>query len=202
MFFWTFVAFLLVASVQSVAANNNQAVAASNIGSLTYDENIMLPEITEDDNVEYLQEYQLSQAKSLVRKGFDVELMRNREVIVIIVDAETLFAQNGVTLTDKGKRKLTPVLDYIADPDMYKVVLAMYSDNTGSEYYRRSLSEDRAESVLYWFCSKSLNENIVAYGLGGKNPLYPNNSIINRAKNRRLEILLIPNDGLIAQANE
>ncbi len=202
MLFWTFVAFLVVASVQSVAANGNQAGATSNIGSLTYDENIMLPEVTEDDNVEYLQEYQLSQAKSLVRKGFDVELMRNREVIVIIVGAESLFAQNGVTLTDAGKKKLTPVLDYIANPDMYKVVLAMYSDDTGSEYYRRSLSEDRAESVLYWFCSKSPNDNIVAYGLGSENPLYPNNSIVNRAKNRRLEILLIPNNGLIAQANE
>lgn len=202
MLLWTFVALVGMTNVQLIAANDSQSDSASNTGILAYEENIMLPEVSDEDNIEYLQEYQLSQAKSLVKKGFDVELMRNREVIVIIVEAEKLFAQNDNVLTDKGKRELTPILDYIADSNMYKVVLAMYADNTGSEYYRLSLSEERAESVQYWFCSQSPNENIVAYGLGGENPLYPNNSVKNRAKNRRLEILLIPNEGLIKQANE
>ncbi len=66
-----------------------------------------------------------------------------------------------------------------------------YSDNTGSEKYNLSLSKQRAIAVANYLIYKGVHPTrIKVYSYGESRPSYENNSKINRAKNRRVDIIL------------
>lgn len=86
---------------------------------------------------------------------------------------------------------------------MYRVMLVMHTDNTGSEPYREQLTVDRVNAVFDWFDnSGSDTRYLFSYALGDDMPLRPNDSMDNRDKNRRLEIYLVPGSKMVQQAQK
>jgi outer membrane protein OmpA-like peptidoglycan-associated protein len=55
-----------------------------------------------------------------------------------------------------------------------------------------ALSQNRAQAVLNYFIFKApyLKANIFSYGKSSDFPLADNNSLVGRAKNRRVQIIL------------
>jgi outer membrane protein OmpA-like peptidoglycan-associated protein len=63
-----------------------------------------------------------------------------------------------------------------------------YTDNVGGRRYNQKLSERRAQSVVEYLVTKGVSAaRIKATGYGETHPVVPNNSMANRAKNRRIE---------------
>ena len=86
---------------------------------------------------------------------------------------------------------------------MYRVMLVMHTDNTGSEHYREQLTADRVNSVFDWFDnSGSDTRYLFSYALIDDMPLRPNDSMDNRDTNRRLEIYLVPGQSMLEQAKK
>ena len=113
---------------------------------------------------------------------------------------DELFNMAGSVITGKGARKLASLVGYLGDPGFYRVVVAGYTDNTGSAEYCLEHSGKRAVAVADWLRSKMDGAEILDFGMGNESPLLPNNTFANRAVNRRVEVLLVPGDGLISQA--
>lgn len=68
-----------------------------------------------------------------------------------------------------------------------------FTDSTGSNELNMRLSMDRARSVYEFLMGQGISNSRMRYqGLGPDNPVAPNDTETNRAKNRRVEVVLTP----------
>lgn len=157
-----------------------------------------------------IQKFQAKEGKNRLLNGrynpsgeCKVEAYRNKEVLLITIPAHLLFDPNETHLKQNAADYLAPIRRYLKDPDMFRVMLVMHTDNTGSEEYRDKVTIDRVNSVFDWFEeSGSDTSYLFSYALGDEMPLRPNDSMENRRQNRRLEIYLVPGTKMVEQAKK
>ncbi len=187
---------------ESLFSKKEQIVPAQHpdLSSLTIDENIEIPEIP-SKQVAQVRDIQKGEVKRLKAvKGYEVETLRNGEVIVVTLSAASLFAPNDTTLLAGADALLRPILPCLRTPDYYHVLLVMHSDNTGNDAYTYALTTKRVLDVFDWFeRNGAVIDYLVPYAAGSHEPLQPNNSVENRNRNRRLEIYLIPGEAMFAK---
>lgn len=137
------------------------------------------------------------------KNGCLVETFRNKEVLLVTIPASKLFAPNEVELRKNASQFLAPLKRYLKEPDMYRVLLVMHTDNTGSETYRESITEDRSDAIFDWFVDSGVDTRyLFSYAYADEMPLVENNSMANRDKNRRLEVYLVPGKKMLEQAKK
>lgn len=172
------------------------------IYEMSLDENLVTPEIKNDKHADKIQDYQYDIAVGFKQSKYDVEVMRDGEVIVVTIPASVLFEPNDTMLTQLGQTQLKPFLRMIKNPGFYKLLLVMHSDNTGSPEYTLNLTRQRVNTIFDWFEENGSVDYVVPYALGETDPIVDNNSIENRKRNRRLEIYLVPEKTMIQQAKK
>ena len=123
-------------------------------------------------------------------------MVRNNEVIKATIPAEKLFAPNETKLHAGAEELLNDFRAFIDHPEMYRLIVAVYADDSGDEQYSFQLTEERAMAVKKAFTrmasAEVVSPNIDYYWFGNTKFAYPNNSLANRAKNRRIEIYIVP----------
>ncbi|MCH5240133.1 MAG: OmpA family protein [Muribaculaceae bacterium] len=157
-----------------------------------------------------IQKFQAKEGKNRLLNGrynpegeCNVEAYRNKEVLLITIPAHLLFEPNETELKASADDYLSPIKRYLKDPDMFRVVLVMHTDNTGSDEYRDRLTVERVNSVFDWFEDSGANTKyLFSYAFGDDMPLKPNDSMENRRQNRRLEIYLVPGSKMVEQARK
>lgn len=157
-----------------------------------------------------IQKFQAKEGKNKLVNGkynpageCKVEAFRNKEVLLITIPAHLLFDPNDTELRSGAQEYLSPIKRYLKEPDMFRVLLVMHTDNTGSEEYRDRLTLERVNSVFDWFEDSGANTKYMfSYALGDEIPLKPNDSMENRRQNRRLEIYLVPGEKMVEQAKK
>ena len=172
------------------------------IYEMSLDENLETPEIRNDKQAAKIQEFQYDIAVAFSLSNYDVEVMRDGEVIVITIPASQLFGPNDTVVTKVGQELLKPFLRMIKNPGFYKMLLVMHSDNTGSQVYTLNLTRQRVNAIYDWFDENGSVDYVVPYALGETDPLVDNNSVENRKTNRRLEIYLVPEKTMLQQAKK
>lgn len=179
----------------------------------------MLNSVDAGKGSDLIQKFQEREARNVLLKGIygkarkdaeagksplicNVENLRNKEVLLITIPASELFAPNSLTLREDAAKYLEPIKRYLKQPDMWRVMLVMHTDNTGSPEYRQSLTEDRVLAVTDWFENQPNldTDYLFPYALSDSRPNNPNTSFENRADNRRLEIYLVPGEKMVEQA--
>ncbi|MDE5794914.1 MAG: OmpA family protein [Muribaculaceae bacterium] len=132
-----------------------------------------------------------------------IEAYRKKEVILITIPASELFAPNSIDLSEGASKYLNPIKRYMKDPDMFRVLLVMHTDNTGSLQYRDNITADRVDAITAWFNDQGADTSYTfSYAFGDEAPLVPNSSIENRNKNRRLEVFLMPGTKMLEAAKQ
>lgn len=170
----------------------------------------MLNSVDVGKTSELIQKFQTKEGKTRLLNGkynpkgeCTVEAYRNKEVLLITIPAHLLFAPNETELKRGASDYLAPIKRYLKEPDMYRVMLVMHTDNTGSAPYRDTLTEERVNAVFDWFeHSGSDTRYLFSYAMGDDMPLFANDSMDNRDRNRRLEIYLIPGKQMVEQAKK
>jgi len=116
-----------------------------------------------------------------------------------VVAGDVLFPEGGYQLTPSGKQELNQYVPRLQALQNAKVVVYGYTDNlpVGPQLQRTGiannvdLSSKRADTVVAYFRSQGVNPNILsAKGFGDTHAVAPNDTRDNRAKNRRIEIVL------------
>ena len=115
-------------------------------------------------------------------------------------------SQNGTTkvtlgeaiLFDFDKSNLKPGVDgvlaevkssVIDQKPNGRILIAGYTDDVGADAYNLALSDRRAQSVADWLQRAGIQTSrITTKGYGKTQPVVPNTSDANRARNRRVEI--------------
>lgn len=137
--------------------------------------------------------------------GFNVETYRQGEVIIITIPAGKLFEPNTSQLLPGADELLKPLKKYamVSKPDYFRMLLVMHTDNTGSSEYTDALSLERVDEIFDEMEDLGFDRSyIFPTAAGDTDPIRPNNSVDNRAANRRLEIYLIPGKGMIEAAKK
>ncbi len=124
-------------------------------------------------------------------KNLEVE---NSDEGVKIKFGDLYFKYNSSDLTDEAKNQLDSIGEVLKKYKDYNVIVKGYTDNIGSQKFNHTLSEDRAKSVIdYLIKNGYISEKQGSYkGYGEKNPIGDNRNEEGRKKNRRVEIIIIP----------
>ncbi|MBU0763466.1 MAG: OmpA family protein [Bacteroidetes bacterium] len=118
-----------------------------------------------------------------------------------IVIKKIHYRFNSSELTNRAKEILdsTLVICLKENPDII-VEIYSHTDNIGSDAYNLDLSQKRAESVVRYLISKSIDKDrLIAKGLGESHPVDTNDTDEGREKNRRTEFRII---GSLSQLRE
>jgi outer membrane protein OmpA-like peptidoglycan-associated protein len=194
---------LLCASGNTYAqkADNSQD-SIVDVADLSIEETLMIPEVPNKQS-SYIKNYMHREAQALQKMGFTVESMRKGEVVIATIPADKLFAPNDTTLLTTASQQLSPFLPYFRTHGKFKVVLAMHSDDTGSEEYLYGLTERRIVALYDYFDSHAAQTDMLqGYPMADSDPLphQSNETASGRKANRRLEIYIVPGPILIMEA--
>ncbi len=173
------------------------------IYELSLDQNLEVPQVRSKLRGK-VQQYQHDVAVDLIKHNYEVELMRDNEVVIITLPAHQLFAANDTVLTAAGQEQLRYIARYLKNPGFYKMLLVMHSDDTGTRAYSVNLTRARVNSAFDFLDKDASVDFVVPYALGDTEPLddVPNSSMANRRQNRRLEIYLVPGEVMLEQAKK
>lgn len=167
----------------------------------TLDEAINTPIIKDNKSHKLIADYQTRQARIMSEdRNLKILMTRDQEVIIVTIPADLLFEPNSTELSRDAGNVLQHYSVFLRTPDYYRMAIAMYHDNTGSEQFCKDLTDKRLQSIYDWFAINSSVQYISKFSFGQTDPILPNNSIQNRRQNRRLEIYLIPGTTMIDQA--
>lgn len=113
---------------------------------------------------------------------------------IVTLDSLSLFDVGQYTLKTGATKVLVDALLNIKAKPGWLIVVSGYTDNTGNPEQNQKLSLKRAESVRDWMLQTSdISPTCFAVqGYGQNNPVADNQTAEGRAKNRRVEIRLLP----------
>ncbi len=119
----------------------------------------------------------------------EVEEVPEKENLILVLGGSANFKSGESTLLPNPKSGLDKLADFIKKNPKTKWIIEGHTDNRGSEQVNKSLSLNRANSVLSYFMQKGLEKNrfeIIASGLS--KPIADNSVEFGRALNRRVVI--------------
>lgn len=127
-------------------------------------------------------------------EALNSELNKKESVGKRYVLAEVFFDQSSAQIRDTEVPQLNDLAaTLIKNPNM-RIEIVGYTDNIGDMRLNLGLSKNRAKAVSNYLFNKGADPfRIKTNGYGQKKAVAPNDSEENRAKNRRVELVLIEN---------
>ncbi len=141
------------------------------------------------------------QAKELNQAVPTADVDRKGEAINMTFASDLMFDINSAELKQSYKDDLAAaatVFNKYADTNL---TIVGHTDATGNDAINDPLSKRRAEAVEDYLASQGVAANrMTASGRGSNDPLFPNDTPENQAKNRRVEIGVAANENMVAAA--
>ncbi|HGM5881230.1 OmpA family protein [Stenotrophomonas maltophilia] len=100
------------------------------------------------------------------------------------------FATDKAQILPASEPQLAQVLQLLQGDPALKLSIEGHTDNSGAVAHNRSLSEDRARSVVAALTAKGITaDRLQAAGFGADKPVADNGSEEGKARNRRVELV-------------
>ncbi len=136
--------------------------------------------------------------------GAEVTTINEGQAIEVTFDGMgdgITFPTNSAELSATSKANLSKMIEVFNEfPDTYLNVSG-HTDDKGADEYNMKLSERRANSVSSYLIAQGIaSSKITTEWFGETKPRVTNDSDENRAKNRRVQILIVPNEKMIKDA--
>jgi OmpA-OmpF porin, OOP family len=112
------------------------------------------------------------------------------------------FRPGSANLSAESKTKLDEIATKALNAKGYVIEVSGFTDTTGSVNRNRALSQRRADGVIRYLVENHripLRRIVTPYGYGESQPVAENSSRGGRAQNRRVEVKLLVNKGLMQQ---
>jgi outer membrane protein OmpA-like peptidoglycan-associated protein len=116
----------------------------------------------------------------------------------VITIGDTLFDTGRAELKSGGVRNLERLGGFLKQYPQRKAMIEGYTDSIGSEEANRTLSGRRADAVMTALLGMGVSQGqLVAQGFGEDNPVAGNDNAGGRQMNRRVEIVLSDENGVL-----
>lgn len=133
-----------------------------------------------------------SQQVNTLKRQLENLQLRQTESGVVVTLGDVLFDTGQATLLDSAKSSLAEVVDLLqTEPDKL-IRIEGHTDSVGSSESNLALSEQRAASVRTALINLGVAENrVTSIGLGEDFPIASNEDADGRARNRRVDVILL-----------
>jgi len=128
--------------------------------------------------------------------GVEVERVDDDIIVTFDENSGINFDTNKYNINDRSRVTLDKMTRLLVEFPDTNVLIVGHTDSTGSAEYNMTLSQRRAEAVTgYLINNSSLNAGrFVTNWFGETSPIASNETSDGRAHNRRVNIVLIPNE--------
>lgn len=124
----------------------------------------------------------------LHNSGCPDELSSDQEKIDSLA-AFIIFEPYQSTLQEKSIQALESILSILRN--YAEIEIEGHTDNSGNENQNIIISQQRADACMQWLIAHGYpDEKIQSVGYGSMKEKYPNDTVDQRAKNRRIEIII------------
>jgi len=114
--------------------------------------------------------------------------------LVILLSGSVLFPTNKSTLLPSAQSRLNHISEALLT-NKQKLIVEGHTDSKGSSSYNIDLSKRRADAVRSQLISSGYPADLIeAKGIGDARPVASNSTAEDRANNRRVEIIVVPED--------
>lgn len=157
-----------------------------------------VPKIDHKVTTAWLDEYEPQLREAL--SGSKMELERRQNVLVVTAPVDATFNPDRPSmLLPAALGPFSKVAKILEKDRLTGVLILGHADSSGQVEANRILSEDRAKAVASIFRMSGLNrDRLMLKGVGSDMPRAANDSVEGRKLNRRVELVLTPQDTLLA----
>lgn len=143
------------------------------------------------------------QAEAIEQALPDAQVTRVGEGINVVFDEKSgiYFDTNKYNISTASAETLNRLAIVFRDYPDTNILIEGHTDDTGSDAYNQTLSENRANAVKNYLVSQGLSvSRFTTKGYGELQPKYDNTTAEGRTKNRRVEFAIIANEKMIQEA--
>ena len=133
--------------------------------------------------------------------GAVVERVDNSIVVTFDENSGVYFDTNKSNINAKSKETLDKLAKVFMDFPDTNILVVGHTDSSGKDDYNMLLSEKRAKSVTNYLVSDGIaSSRFETLWYGETQPKYDNTTAEGRAKNRRVNVAIVPNEKMQEQA--
>ncbi|MEP2937027.1 MAG: OmpA family protein [Gilvibacter sp.] len=133
--------------------------------------------------------------------GAQVERVDDAIVITFDENSGVYFATNKYNINVASKVTLDKLTGVFREYSDTNILVVGHTDSVGSDEYNMTLSKNRAYAVTNYLVDKGISANrFNTNWFGESQPMHDNNTVEGRAKNRRVNVAIMPNETMIQDA--
>lgn len=141
------------------------------------------------------------QAEEIKQTVPNAEVIREGEGIIVKFDSGILFDVDQSALKSVAKANIESLSTSLKNNPQTNILIVGHTDATGTDAYNYRLSERRAASVKSYAISQGISASrLTTEGRGETEPIADNTTDSGKAQNRRVEIVIVANEAMKAEA--
>jgi outer membrane protein OmpA-like peptidoglycan-associated protein len=145
------------------------------------------------------------QAQKIEEETPDAVVERADDGIVVTFDENSgvYFNTNKYNINSASQETINKLAAIFREYPNTNILIVGHTDSTGAEDYNRTLSKNRAYAVTNYLTGKGLNSGrFNTNWFGESQPMHDNSTATGRAKNRRVNIAILPNEKMLEDAKK
>lgn len=122
-----------------------------------------------------------------------VSVQRQGDRIILVMASDITFPVDSDQVNPQFYQTLAAVGEVLAHYNRTTIEVSGHTDSTGADQYNQDLSQRRANAVAYVLAQNGvMPQRMYVIGMGETRPVASNANAGGRARNRRVEIQIIP----------
>lgn len=135
--------------------------------------------------------------------GAQVERVDNGIVVTFDENSGVYFDTNKYTINSASQQTLNKLTGVFKEYPDTNILVVGHTDSAGAADYNMTLSKNRAYAVTNYLTGKGLSRGrFTTNWFGETRPKHDNSTSEGRAKNRRVNIAIVPNEEMIKEAKQ
>ncbi|MFG6685456.1 OmpA family protein [Mariniflexile sp. HNIBRBA6329] len=133
--------------------------------------------------------------------GAQVERIDDGIVVTFDEGSGVYFDTNKYNINTASQQSLNKLINVFKEYPDTNILVVGHTDSQGSEAYNMTLSKNRAYAVSNYLSSNGISSGrLTTNWFGETQPLHDNATAEGRAKNRRVNVAILPNEKMIQDA--
>ncbi|MCX7548505.1 OmpA family protein [Xanthomarina sp. F1114] len=133
--------------------------------------------------------------------GAQVERVDDGIVVTFDENSGVYFATDKFNINSASQTTLNKLANVFKEYPDTNILVVGHTDSVGAEAYNMTLSKRRAYSVTNYLISSGVsNGRLTTNWFGETQPMHDNSTAEGRAKNRRVNVAILPSEEMIQQA--
>ncbi|MGK0253324.1 MAG: outer membrane protein OmpA-like peptidoglycan-associated protein [Mariniflexile sp.] len=133
--------------------------------------------------------------------GAQVERVDDGIVVTFDESSGVYFDTNKYNINAKSQESLNKLIGVFKEYSDTNILVVGHTDSVGADDYNMTLSKNRAYAVTNYLSQKGISQlRLTTNWFGETQPLHDNATAEGRAKNRRVNIAILPNEKMINEA--